>query len=147
HQQSRSSQAYADRELLTQSSGIGAVQEIFGRSFGRKRRRARKNPRRPMSTIVRTGATIARTDISNAPPSSAVAKTGLAKPPVVIVDAPRNKTVEPWTTLATPPPAMIASVHRKKGLTSVTKEAVMIDPATIAAGVASESRRWSTHGI
>src|SRR5258708_2829417 len=43
--------------------------------------------------------------------------------------------------------AIAARVHRRKGLISVTMEAVMRVPATIAAGVAMVSRRSSTQGI
>ena len=43
--------------------------------------------------------------------------------------------------LAAPPPAMTTRVQRKKGLTSVMKEAVTTLPATMAAGVASVSSK------
>ena len=79
--------------------------------------------------------------------SSPVETTGLARPPVWAVDAPRTNTLEPWTRPAMPPPAIIARVQRKNGETSPTIEAVAIIPATIAAGVAIVSRRLSNQGM
>jgi len=97
--------------------------------------------------IAQIGARMAMIDIVIEPPSSIVASNGLARPPVPAVDAPRANTVVPWTSPAIPPPAMIARVHFKNGLVFVTIEAVIIVPATIAAGEAIVSNRWSTHGI
>ncbi len=79
--------------------------------------------------------------------SSPVETTGLPSPPVEAVDTPRTVTVDPWIKPATPPPAMMARDQRKKGLTSVTIDAVAIVPATMAAGVAIVSSRLSSQGI
>ena len=56
-------------------------------------------------------------------------------------------TVVACTVPAMPPPATTARLHFRNGLTSVTIEAVTIVPATTAAGVASVSRKLSSHGI
>ena len=47
-----------------------------------------------INTTARTGAKSETTDVTTDPPSSAVAKTGLANPPVLISEAPRKPTVD-----------------------------------------------------
>lgn len=79
-------------------------------------------------------------------PSSAVERSGLASPPVVVEEMEREKTVLPWMVPATPPPAMMARDQRRKGSSSVIKEAVMSVPAVTAAGVAILSRALSSQG-
>ena len=79
--------------------------------------------------------------------NSPVDTTGLARPPVLAVDAPRTITLDPWTRPATPPPAIMARDQRRKGETSPTIDAVAMVPATIAAGVAIVSSILSSQGI
>lgn len=86
---------------------------------------------------------VPKMDATNSPLDT----TGLANPPVETVEAPLKVTLAPWIKAAAPPPAMMARDQRKKGVTSVTIEAVAMVPATIAAGVAIVSRRLSSQGI
>ena len=72
--------------------------------------------------------------------------TGLATPPVSAVDLSRNSTDVPWMSPAAPPPPMIATAHLRAGGRSVTTDAAATTPASIAAGVATVSRAWSSQG-
>ena len=55
-----------------------------------------------------------------APIHSPVATTGFPVPPVRAVDLSRRVEVTPCTTAAAPPPAIMASVHFRRGDTSVS---------------------------
>ena len=67
--------------------------------------------------------------------------------PVVAVEVPRIATVAACTAAAVPHPAMTARVHLRNGERSVMTEAVMMAPATTAAGVAIVSSRLSSQGM
>jgi len=82
-----------------------------------------------------------------APVASIVETAGFPKPPVNARDFVRRATVVPWMMDAAPPPAIMAKVHFKKGDNSTTKEAVTMVPATMAAGDAIRSNKWSSQGI
>jgi len=99
-----------------------------------------------MSAIAKNGAIIAARAVRMEPPSSAVAMTGFARPPVPVSERPRARTVVACTIPATPPPATTARLHFRNGLTSVTMDAVTTVPATTAAGVATVSRKLSIQG-
>src|SRR6185295_10808349 len=68
-----------------------------------------------MTSTTSTGTTSEATDVTTEPASSAVARIGFASPPVVAVEVPRVTTVALWTSPATPPPAITASVHFRNG--------------------------------
>lgn len=74
---------------------------------------------------------------------------GFASPPVPTVLTARVVTVPACTIPATPPPAMIAHAHCNSGLTLVMAPIWLADtiaPAHTAAGVATVSSAWSSHG-
>jgi hypothetical protein len=99
------------------------------------------------SRIATTGRVMASTERSAEPPASAVASTGLPRPPVAKEEMCRAVAVKPWNTAVVPPPATTASVHLRNGLTSPSEEAVTRTPATTAVGVAMASSRLSTQGM
>ena len=105
------------------------------------------NKKSTTSAIAASGAASARKDIRTAPPSSAVAITGLPRPPVSMVECARRIPVNPWVSPATPPPAITAAVHFTIGGASIMTAADTIVPATKAAGVATVSSRLSTTGM
>ena len=86
-------------------------------------------------------------EVMSEPPSSAVARIGLARPHVLAVEAPRVTTVVPWTSPAMPPPAITARVHFRNGLMSAIRDAVTSVPAMTAAGDAMVSSRLSNQGM
>jgi len=118
------------------------------------RRRLRVRPRSfttsatnaATNTTAIIGNAIASTETPVAPAASPVATSGLPKPAVVTDDAARRLTVATCTRPAVPPPAIAASVHARSGDMSVKTETETTVPATTAAGVATVSRRLSTHG-
>ena len=84
---------------------------------------------------------MARTENAVAPATSIVDTTELPRPAVVVDEVTRAKPVIAWIVAAVPPPAMIASDQRRKGLTPTTEDAITMIPATTAAGLAIRSRR------
>src|ERR1700722_5599071 len=113
----------------------------------RRRRRIATNKKSTTSAMAAVGAASARKEISAALPSSAVAMTGLPRPPVRTVEWARRIPVNRWVSPATPPPAMTAAVHFTIGGASIMTAADTIVPATKAAGVATASSRLSTTGM
>ena len=87
--------------------------------------------------MVRTTAAIA----------SKIAISGLARPPVVPVDAALVATVPTCTVPAAPPPAIHATDHCNIGSNSPNIDAETKTPASAAAGVATTSNKLSIHGI
>ena len=75
-----------------------------------------------------------------------MATTGLPSPAVKAEECSRRSAVPDCTSPAAPPPATIASVHRRSGESSGVTAAQAITPATIAVGVATVSSRLSSHG-
>jgi hypothetical protein len=105
------------------------------------------NKKSTTSPIAATGAASARKDIRTAPPSSAVAMTGLPRPPVKTVECALRIPVIPCVRPAMPPPAITAAVHFTIGGASIMTAADTTVPATKAAGVAKVSSRLSTTGM
>src|SRR5438552_19062032 len=115
-------------------SGAAADRSVSAPERVRRKSFLPKKANRIASTrTTSTGARRASTAVRIEPPNSAVANKGLANPPVPAEEAPRARTVVPWTRPATPPPAMMAKAHQRKGLVPVTSEAVTKVPATRAA--------------
>src|SRR3972149_2885475 len=94
-----------------------------------------------------TGIKIANAANVKELPDSTVESTELPKPPVVIDDVILVTPVSAWIVPATPPPAIMASVHLRSGDIPVTTDAIKIMPATTAMGDAIVSRILSTHGM
>jgi hypothetical protein len=90
---------------------------------------------------------IAMAEKAVAPAASAVDTAGFKRPAVVEVEVILVIPVRAWKVAAIPPPATIASDHFMKGLNPATDEAIAITPALTAAGPATRSSRWSTHGM
>src|SRR3954470_15411631 len=88
------------------------------------------------STSARTGQITATVDKTKATIASIVASTGLPTPAVVADETARSFVVASCVDIATPPPAMIASVQRQNGSTSVMASAATHIPAMLAAGTA-----------
>jgi len=99
------------------------------------------------SASATSGAASARSEISEALPSSAVATAEFPTPPVKTVDFALSIAVKPCVMPATPPPAIMAAVHFTIGGKSVMTAADTIVPATTAPGVATASSKLSTPGM
>src|SRR5438045_2166640 len=99
------------------------------------------------STKATIGQTTARIESTVEVTASTAAKTGLATPPVATVEVKRALVVTNCVEVATPPPAITASVQRQNGSTSGSTEPMAKVPATVAAGTAMESRALSTQGM
>ena len=98
-------------------------------------------------TTANIGAKIDAVVTTRAVPVSTVETIGLAKPPVVAVDA--NRLVAPalLIAVAVPPPAMIASDHVTTGSSPATVETITAVPAIAAKGTAILSKRLSMNGM
>ena len=101
-----------------------------------------------ISTMVSNGANIAIIAMNNAAMNSTALTIGLAKPPVVAVEAALVATVPTCTVPATPPPAINEMVHIIMGDISLFPilAAVMANPAIAAEGVAMVSSKLSNQG-
>lgn len=93
------------------------------------------------------GAKIEATVTTTAVPVSTVETRGLAKPPVVAVEATLPAALAPFIAVAVPPPAMIASDHVTTGSRLATVDTMTAVPAMAANGTAKLSKRWSIQGI
>gem|GEM_PF-2625081 len=118
------------------------------------RHRNTRHPITPSTTKTNTpaaiGATTATIDITTAHTLSAAETIGFPIPAVVTVETARVATLVACTAPASPPPATIAAAHRNIGPalppTSTNCDPATIDPATTAAGEATTSNAWSSHG-
>ena len=90
---------------------------------------------------------MARVESVNDIPASVVEITGLANPPVVVVDPALNNPVADWIDPANPPPAIIESDHLRKGEKSASTEPITNEPAMIETGTATVSNILSNQGI
>ena len=94
-----------------------------------------------------TGKNIDVTETNDAVAVSVVETIGLAKPPVVAVDANRVLAVAVFKAAAVPPPAIMANPQVSIGSKSTKVDAIAIVPAILAKGMAIESSKLSTNGI
>ena len=99
------------------------------------------------NTAARIGAKIEATVTTAAVPVSTVATTGLAKPPVVAVDANLPVAPAPLIAVAVPPPAMIAKDHVTTGSKLATVDTITAVPAIAANGTAMLSNKLSNQGM
>ncbi len=104
--------------------GRNAAQRVAGAGSCRAARcRARQRRNRlsiyPSSSTTSPAASSGSSSVSTTPPTAAVfstvASTGLARPPVVAVEAPRSSAVPVCTSPAVPPPTNTPSVQRRVG--------------------------------
>ena len=98
-------------------------------------------------TAANIGAKIEAVVTTNAVPVSTVEINGLAKPPVLAVEAKRLEAPAPLIAVAVPPPAIIAKDQVTTGSRFATVETITAVPAIAAKGTAKLSKRLSTQGI
>ena len=98
-------------------------------------------------TTAKTGAKIDAVVTTIAVPVSTKDNIGLAKPPVVAVEANRPVALAPLMAVAVPPPAIIASDQVTTGSSPATVETITAVPANAANGTAKLSIRLSIQGI
>lgn len=84
---------------------------------------------------------------ATAVPVSTVDTNGLAKPPVVPLDASLPAAFAPLIIVAVPPPAIIAKDQVTTGSKLAAVETTTAVPAIPAKGMARLSKALSTHGI
>ena len=94
-------------------------------------------------TAAKIGAKIDAVVTTIAIPVSTVETMGLAKPPVVAVDANRLVALAPFIAVAVPPPAIIANDQVTTGSRPATVETITAVPAMAASGTAKLSKRLS----
>ncbi len=92
------------------------------------------------------GRIIARMEVIIDPASSSVETAALPVPPVNREDLARKAAVDPCKRPATPPPAMMATIHFKDEGISVIIDAVAIVPAITETGEAIASMTLSSQG-
>lgn len=84
---------------------------------------------------------------ATAVPVSTVDTNGLAKPPVVPLDASLPAAFAPLIIVAVPPPAIMAKDQVTTGSKLAAVETTTAVPAIPAKGMARLSKALSTHGI
>lgn len=84
---------------------------------------------------------------ATAVPVSTVDTNGLAKPPVVPLDASLPAAFAPLIIVAVPPPAIMAKDQVTTGSKLAAVETTTVVPAIPAKGMARLSKALSTHGI
>ena len=93
--------------------------------------------------MANKGRNMEITDIIKAVPVSIVETIGLAKPPVLAVEAKRVVVAVPEIAAAVPPPAIIAKAQVITGLKSDTVDNITTVPAKAASGIDALSKRLS----
>lgn len=101
----------------------------------------------PTKRITMKGNNKVRMDITTAEIPSNIDTNTFPMPPVITVLVPRINKVVSWEMDAMPPPPMIETLQVKKGSNSPIKDAVKIEPAMTATGVAIVFMTLSTNGI
>ena len=84
---------------------------------------------------------------ATAAPVSTVDTNGLARPPVVPVDANLPVALAPLMAVAVPPPAIMAKDHVTTGSKLAAVDTTTAVPAIPANGIAMPSKTLSTQGI
>lgn len=97
--------------------------------------------------IATKGIKMEANDITTAPPVSTVETTGFPRPAVLTEDVNRVPAEALLTTLAVPPPAMMAKTHVIIGESSAMVETITAVPAIAAKGTAILSSILSIKGI
>ena len=93
------------------------------------------------------GTRIEAVETATAVPVSIVDITGLAIPPVVVLEVTLPTAFAPFMAVAVPPPAIMAKDHVMTGSKFATVEAITAVPAIAARGTARLSNALSTQGM